>query len=95
MFRKHLIARGLLTEQHRFQALEQQGSLRMSELEFCARAVELGVPTPTQRDALLAAQAETRLPLGQEVALMGVVPADTVEAELDAYNEAKPAAEES
>ena len=120
MFGKHLIARGLLTEQQLLQALEQQGSLRpsigrlafergfldldqvvavidaqaKSELRFCALAVEMRFLTTPQREALLAAQAEARLPLGQVLAMMGVVPADTLEEELDAYNDAKQAAAE-
>lgn len=65
-----------------------------SELRFCALAVEMGFLTPAQREALLAAQAEARLPLGQVLAMMGVVPADTLEEELDAYNDAKHAAAE-
>jgi hypothetical protein len=57
-----------------------------SPLRFCALAVELGYMTTAQRDELLAEQEQGRVPLGQVLASLGTVPADELEAALDAYH---------
>lgn len=60
------------------------------ELRFCAQAVELGFMTDAQRLELLDAQERTRPPLGQIIVSMGLIGAEIVERELEAYHAENP-----
>ncbi len=56
-------------------------------LRFCAQAVSLGFLTSDQRLELLAAQGDSRIPLGQTLVTMGLLSPDKVAQELDDYEE--------
>jgi len=56
-------------------------------LRFCAQAVALGLLTSDQRLELLAAQGDSRIPLGQTLVTMGLLSPDKVTQELDDYEE--------
>jgi hypothetical protein len=57
------------------------------KLRFCAQAVALGFLTNDQRDELLAAQQDSRIPLGQTLVTMGLLASDDVAKELSDYED--------
>lgn len=59
------------------------------KLRFAAQAVDLGMITNDQRLQLLAAQEEARIPLGQTLVTMGILPPDVVAQELSDYEDGR------